>query len=103
MQPGGEDTVRSSASHLKHRARCASTGAAVAVVTVATLVLALLVGTPAVAWAYVDPGYGTLIWQALVSGALGGVFLARQSIAAVWRRFRGRQHEGAPPDDPPAA
>ena len=27
--------------------------------------------TPSLAFAYVDPGYGMLIWQTLVAGALG--------------------------------
>ena len=41
------------------------------------LVLTLL---PSSAWAYIDPGQGALVLQALLSGFFGAVFLARRAL-----------------------
>ncbi len=45
------------------------------------------------AWAYVDPGSGTLLWQFLLAAAVGGIFLIRRfffHIKAVIRRILGK-------------
>ncbi len=41
---------------------------------------AVLLAVPKPAHAYIDPSYGTLFVQVLVSGFLGGLFLARKAI-----------------------
>lgn len=46
--------------------------------------LALLIGLfPAVAHAYIDPGSGALVLQALIAGVVGGVFYFRDKILLV--------------------
>ena len=56
------------------------------------------------AWAYIDPGTGSLMLQALIGGVAGGLFM----IKIYWRRLKdifagGRpgqepSHEGQPED-----
>jgi len=60
------------------------------------LVLALLAlgGAEAPVFAYVDPGSGPLLWQALIAGIVGALFYFRSSLARLFSRTR-RQ-------DPPA-
>ena len=60
------------------------------------LVLALLAlwGAEAPALGYVDPGSGTMLWQALVAGIVGALFYFRSFFARLFSRTR-RQ-------DPPA-
>lgn len=48
----------------------------------------LVLTTPSVAFAYVDPGYGMLIWQTVLAGALGLGFKIY--------RFVGRRREPKP-------
>ena len=43
----------------------------------------LLALLPADALAYIDPGYGALLQQVLLSGLLGTVFLARKTIRRI--------------------
>lgn len=40
---------------------------------------------PAVAHAYIDPGFGALVWQAAVAALIGSVFFLRSTIAASLR------------------
>ena len=62
---------------------------------IAAAFIALTLLTPIPAHAYVDPGYGTLLWQALMSAAFGAVFFGRRMIASALSRLRfGRR----PPD-----
>lgn len=54
-------------------------------------VLALGVGLallPADAWAYIDPGSGALVFQALLSGLFGAVFIARHALRRLAARVR---------------
>jgi hypothetical protein len=37
---------------------------------------------------YIDPGSGTLIWQALVAAVLGAIFYFRSVIASLMARVR---------------
>jgi hypothetical protein len=45
--------------------------------------------------AYLDPGAGSLVIQAIIAGALAVPFLLRQQIGSLVRRFRSRD---MPPD-----
>ena len=67
---------------------------------------AVLLGlSPVNAFAYIDPGSGSLLLQMIMSAALGTLFLARNFIAkgaaAVRRWFGGRaETPPVPPDEP---
>lgn len=72
------------------------------------LVLAALIGlSPVSAFAYIDPGSGSLLLQIVMSAVFGALFLARNFIAkgaaTVRRLFGGRAEPPAPPPDEPAA
>lgn len=43
---------------------------------------------PAVAQAYIDPGFGALVWQAAVAAVIGAMFFLRSTIAASFRWVR---------------
>jgi hypothetical protein len=45
--------------------------------------------------AYVDPGSGTLLWQALLAGAVGGVFYFRRALVTfgAWITGKTRRQE----------
>ena len=47
------------------------------------LMSTLLALLPADALAYIDPGYGALLQQVLLSGLLGALFLARKTIRRI--------------------
>lgn len=40
--------------------------------------------------AYIDPGAGSLLIQAVIAGALAVPFLLRTKISGIWRRWRDR-------------
>ena len=70
------------------------------------LVLAALVGLcPVSAFAYIDPGSGSLLLQIVMSAVFGALFLARnfiaKSAAAVRGWFGGRAEPPATPSTPP--
>jgi len=48
-----------------------------------TLMAALLALLPKDALAYIDPGYGALLQQVLLSGLFGALFLARKTIRRI--------------------
>jgi hypothetical protein len=56
--------------------------------------------------AYIDPASGTLLLQALIAAAIGGVAFFRRSIWRVLTVFSSRREEDQPPTDevadPPA-
>jgi hypothetical protein len=56
----------------------------------ATLALGFVVSTPADAWAYVDPGTGSYLFQLAAAGFLAGMFTLRRYWDVVKSRF-GRQ------------
>ncbi|MCB0219850.1 MAG: hypothetical protein KDH09_09170 [Chrysiogenetes bacterium] len=71
--------------------------------------LALLIGLyPAAAHAYIDPGSGALVLQALIAGAVGGVFYFRDKILLVLgklglykpREIEQPEDEASDPDKP---
>ncbi|MGV3722820.1 MAG: hypothetical protein ACO1SX_18100 [Actinomycetota bacterium] len=65
----------------------------------AVVVLLIAAATPAHA-AYVDPGSGSLLLQAILAGFLGIAFFFRQSAARLLRLFRrGRPASEEPPSD----
>lgn len=35
---------------------------------------------------YIDPGTGSILWQAVMGGVLGGTYLLRNTIAKVFHR-----------------
>ena len=43
--------------------------------------------------AYIDPGSGSLLLQALLAGLLSIPFFFRRTIGNAWRRLRGRPQE----------
>jgi hypothetical protein len=60
-------------------------------ISFAVLPLVFLILSPRDAYAYVDPGTGSLAWQLILSGALGLVFSARRTVRAIWQfAFRRR-------------
>jgi hypothetical protein len=48
--------------------------------------------------AYIDPGSGSLLLQALLAGLLSIPFFFRRTIGGVWHRVRGVKAEKASPD-----
>lgn len=63
------------------------------------VVLLFTAATPAHA-AYVDPGSGSLLLQAILAGFLGVVFFFRQSAVRLLRLFRrSRPAQEEPPSD----
>ena len=57
---------------------------AVKMVTSAATAAGLLLMTPMDAWAYIDPGSGSMAYQVLLAGGLAAGFLFRK----VWARTR---------------
>jgi len=63
----------------------------------------VFVGLPSTAWAYVDPGSGSMFLQLLLAGLLGALY----TLKAYWRRIRNwlsgksKDHPAPPePNDP---
>lgn len=56
--------------------------------------------TPAVAHAYIDPGFGALVWQAAFAAIVGSIFFLRSTIAAS-ARWAKRKISGAPAPEAP--
>jgi hypothetical protein len=52
------------------------------------LVVAVLIGTTSEAYAYIDPGYGSLLWQLAVAGFVGVAFYYRHLIATLRTWFK---------------
>jgi hypothetical protein len=63
----------------------------------AVLALGLVATTPADAWAYVDPGTGSYLFQLAAAGFLAGMFTLRRYWDVVKSRF-GRQTTSARAD-----
>lgn len=59
----------------------------------------ILIGIEARAQAYIDPGTGALILQAIVAGFLGAVYFFRQRLARLMSLFRGKDTKGEGPAD----
>lgn len=55
-----------------------------------TIAVGLLLTTPADAWAYVDPGTGSYLFQLAAAGFLAGMFTLRRYWDAVKARLGGR-------------
>lgn len=51
---------------------------------------------PVVAHAYIDPGFGALVWQAAVAALIGSIFFLRSTIAASLRWVKNKV-SGTPP------
>lgn len=56
---------------------------------VALLGLLLVVGAPTPAFAYIDPGVGSMIWQVAMAGALTLAYFGRRLVRWVAHLFRG--------------
>ena len=54
------------------------------------LAFGLLVVTPADAWAYIDPGTGSYLFQLAAAGLLAGVYTIRRHWYALVGALRGR-------------
>lgn len=48
--------------------------------------------------AYIDPGSGSMLIQAILAGVLAVPLLLRRTAGDAWRRLRGQRHR-APGDD----
>ncbi len=59
-----------------------------------TVLILLVLLTPCSAYAYLDPGTGSILVQAL----LAGLAVASAAVAASWTRIRRLFHRGARPD-----
>lgn len=61
--------------------------------------------TPALAHAYIDPGFGALVWQAAFAAIVGAAFFLRSTIAASvrWARNKISGAPAAPAPTEPAA
>jgi hypothetical protein len=62
----------------------------------ALLVLGLVLTTPGDAWAYVDPGTGSYLFQLAAAGFLAGMFTIRRYWDAVKARVRGARSDDRP-------
>lgn len=60
--------------------------------------------TPALAHAYIDPGFGALVWQAAFAALVGAAFFLRSTISASikWAKIKisGAPATAAPKADP---
>lgn len=50
--------------------------------------------------AYIDPGSGTLLLQAIIAGVLGAFAFFRQAIFRFFGFFKGKPKNDKQPDDP---
>ncbi|MGH2455246.1 MAG: hypothetical protein ACRDHD_03190 [Candidatus Limnocylindria bacterium] len=50
--------------------------------------------------AYIDPGSGSLLLQALLAGLLAIPFFFRRTISDFWHRVRGTREDAAPAAPP---
>ena len=57
--------------------------------------------TPSMAHAYIDPGFGALVWQAAFAAIAGALFFFRSTIAATGRWMK-KKMGGAQPAAAPA-
>jgi hypothetical protein len=46
----------------------------------------LVLASPSKAWGYVDPGTGSLVYQAAYAMLLGGTYYLRRMLDRVWRK-----------------
>lgn len=76
-------------SHFPQRRQAIPFGAP-ALARVATLAVALVLAVPTDAAAYLDPGTGSCIVQALVAGFLAGVVFLREARTNLAARLRRR-------------
>jgi hypothetical protein len=65
------------------------------------LALGLVAVTPSPAWAYVDPGTGSYLFQLAAAGFLAGLFTIRRYWDAVKARLSGRSTAGSGFERPP--
>ena len=54
---------------------------------------------PRDAFAYIDPGSGSMAYQVVLTGILAGMFAVRRVLAWFTRRFASRNHSATPLDD----
>jgi hypothetical protein len=55
-----------------------------------TLALGIVAASPADAWAYIDPGTGSYLFQLTAAGLLAGVYTVRRYWFALTSALRGR-------------
>jgi hypothetical protein len=69
------------------------------------LLFALFVSQPSTAHAYIDPGYGTLLVQLVLSGFLGVLFFARKALRKVLNAVSSQlsSRRNRPPDTAPSS
>ena len=53
--------------------------------------IALLLLSPGYAWAYVDPGTGSYLFQLVIAGGLAGMYTLRRYLAAVKTMLLGKR------------
>jgi hypothetical protein len=59
-------------------------------ILVVLLVCSYLILTPRPAFAYIDPGAGSMAYQVLLTGLLAGAFAIRRAVTWITGRFRAR-------------
>lgn len=60
---------------------------------VSFILLLVIIPLTSTAYAYTDPGSGMLLWQMLVSAAVGGLFYFRKTISALREKFKSNKDE----------
>jgi hypothetical protein len=67
------------------------------------LAIAIVLVCPAYAWAYVDPGTGSYLFQVLIAGGLAGIYTLRRYWDAFKTAVQGKRGSTAnrPPTTPP--
>ena len=70
---------------------------------IAVAVVGVILASEHPAHAYIDPGSGSLIYQALLAGLLGLGFTLRRTTDAVSRLVRKFSGRGAAPNDAPSS
>jgi hypothetical protein len=68
----------------------------------AALAVVILFATPSDAWAYIDPGTGSYLFQIAVAGLLGAAYTLRRYWHLVTSMLRGRSsgYDGTGPGKP---
>ena len=55
------------------------------------LAIGILLATPAYAWAYVDPGTGSYLFQILIAGGMAGLYTLRRYWAVLKTAMQGKR------------
>ena len=67
------------------------------------LAILIVLVSPGYAWAYIDPGTGSYLFQVLIAGGLAGLYTLRRYWDAFKAAVQGKRSSGSdtPPANPP--